>query len=204
MFSRSHVVRLGTAAELFVVDPSSFLKTGRLVSGMDEVFAELLAQKGKKQKGKNGDEGVTVVLPPDADSPDRTSAAASVERAAHQYCRLRAAKCEQDLQVFWRQGFRSLWSGTFLFVVGVALSYFFTEPFVSRFWDQLLGNGVFLVVAWVGLWYPLDLLFFSRQPLQRESRTWTAMDEMTWTVCFEVHQRSPEVSPKVSQPSTDV
>ena len=36
--------------------------------------------------------------------------------------------------------------------------------------QQVLGNGVFLVIAWVGLWYPLDLLFFARLPLRRERR----------------------------------
>jgi hypothetical protein len=41
-----------------------------------------------------------------------------------------------------------------LFVVGVLLSYGFTRPEVGELSQELLGNGVFLVVAWVGLWYP--------------------------------------------------
>ena len=44
----------------------------------------------------------------------------------------------------------------------------FSNPTSTVFWQNLLGNGVFLVIAWVGLWYPLDLLFFARQPLRRE------------------------------------
>ena len=60
----------------------------------------------------------------------------------------------------WRQGLRSLRSGSILFVVGLLLSTGFLQPDV----------GVFLVIGWVGLWYPLDLLFFARQPLKREAR----------------------------------
>lgn len=34
---------------------------------------------------------------------------------------------------------------------------------------------MFLVIAWVGLWYPLDLLFFARLPLRREHRALDAL-----------------------------
>ena len=57
---------------------------------------------------------------------------------------------------------RSLLSGSLLFGVGIGLSYAFTRPVMGEFANGLLGNGVFLVVAWVGLWYPLDLLFIAR------------------------------------------
>jgi hypothetical protein len=65
---------------------------------------------------------------------------------------------------------RSLPSGFVLFLVGLLLSTDFLEPDVPEFFQQVLGNGVFSVVAWVGLWYPFDLLFFARLPLRRERR----------------------------------
>lgn len=65
-----------------------------------------------------------------------------------------------------------------LFVVGLALSTDFLEPDVPGFLQDLLGNGVFLVIAWIGLWYPLDLLFFARSPLRREMRTLHRMGQM--------------------------
>jgi hypothetical protein len=67
----------------------------------------------------------------------------------------------------------ALVSGSLLFFVGVVLSFGFTQPGEDEFWQELLGNGVFLVVAWVGLWYPLDLLFMARQPVKREIRVLT-------------------------------
>ena len=60
-------------------------------------------------------------------------------------------------------------------VVGVVLSYGFTRPEVGELSQELLGNGVFLVVAWVGLWYPLDLLFVARGQVKRERRVLTEM-----------------------------
>jgi hypothetical protein len=77
---------------------------------------------------------------------------------------------ERESQVLWRQGLRSLRPGTVLFLVGLLFSTDFLEPDVPEFLQQVLGNGVFLVIAWVGLWYPLDLLFFARLPLNREKR----------------------------------
>jgi hypothetical protein len=76
------------------------------------------------------------------------------------------------------RGFVSLGSGSILFIVGLLLSTGFLEPDVPTFWQDLLGNGVFLVIGWVGLWYPLDLLFFARQPLKREALIVKAISRM--------------------------
>ena len=91
------------------------------------------------------------------------------------YCALRIRRAERQREVIWRSGVRSLWSGSLIFLAGVVLSFAFTRPGEDEFWQELLGSGVFLVVAWVGLWYPLDLLFFARQPLKREIRVLTEM-----------------------------
>ena len=52
--------------------------------------------------------------------------------------------------------------------MGIALSYVFSQPQMGEFGGDLLGSGVFLVVAWVGLWYPLDLLFIAREQANRD------------------------------------
>ena len=72
--------------------------------------------------------------------------------------------------MLWRQGLGSLRPGTVLFLAGLLFSSDFLQPDVPDVLQQILGNGVFLVIAWVGLWYPLDLLFFARLPLKRERR----------------------------------
>ena len=108
-----------------------------------------------------------VTLPPEQIQPDT---AAQLQATVARYCRARLAAADREAQVLWRQGLRSLGSGSFLFVLGLILSSGFLEPDVDSFWQNLLGNGVFLVIAWVGLWYPLDLLFFARQPVRREQQ----------------------------------
>ncbi|HEX6760626.1 MAG TPA: hypothetical protein VF086_19795 [Propionibacteriaceae bacterium] len=104
--------------------------------------------------------------------------AENLHLALRRYCEARLTLVQRETQVAWRQGLRSLGSGSILFLVGLLLSTGFLEPDVPQFWQNLLGNGVFPVVGWVGLWYPLDLLFFARQPLKREARILTAISQM--------------------------
>jgi hypothetical protein len=56
---------------------------------------------------------------------------------------------------------------------------------MGDFLNDLLGNGVFLVVAWVGLWYPLDMLFIARGQAKREVRVLGRM--LTVPVVVRVH-----------------
>jgi hypothetical protein len=93
-----------------------------------------------------------------------------VTLAVRRYCQLRLRRAIREHNLIWRQGKRSLVSGSLLFIIGVSLSYAFTRPIMGDVVDGLLGNGVFLVVAWVGLWYPLDLLFIAREQAKREIR----------------------------------
>ena len=41
-----------------------------------------------------------------------------------------------------------------------------------------LGDGLFLVAAWVGMWYPLDTLIYTGRPHHLESWRLTALREM--------------------------
>jgi hypothetical protein len=91
-------------------------------------------------------------------------------------------RVQRETEVTWRQGLRSLGSGSILFLVGLLLSTGFLEPDVPQFWQDLLGNGVFLVIGWVGLWSPLDLLFLARQPLKREAQIVQAISRMPLSV----------------------
>lgn len=155
------VIRLDTPDELFAVDPRGLLSGARrLDSGMDELVERFLAGKtGRRRR---------IVLDIAQDCSDEL--VRQVEPAMRHYCELRIRRVYRQRGVIWRQGLRSLLTGSLLFVVGVLLSFDFTRPEADEFWKELLGNGVFLVVAWVGLWYPLDLLFIARQPLKREIR----------------------------------
>jgi hypothetical protein len=154
------VIELDTPEELFYADPSGLLTgSNRIDSGMDELVERILALKNPSSDQR-------IVL--DVAYECSEELAATLVVAVHRNCELRRRRAVRELDLIWRQGKRSLLNGSLLFVVGIALSYLFTRPWVPELPGELLGNGVFLVVAWVGLWYPLDLLFIAREQAKRE------------------------------------
>ncbi|WP_319437324.1 hypothetical protein [Mycobacterium sp. RTGN5] len=156
------VIELDNVDELFSVDPRDLLAGAhRIDSGMDELVERFLAQRKITPEQR-------IVLNIAAECSDET--AATVALAVRRYLQLRIRRAIREHNLIWRQGKRSLFSGSMLFFIGIALSYAFTRPIMGDVVDGLLGNGVFLVVAWVGLWYPLDLLFIAREQAKREIR----------------------------------
>jgi hypothetical protein len=165
------VVALYRPAELLSVEPEAMLeRDARIESGADEIVNELLGRSRVQRRAR-----IVVTLPADQITD---GAADTLHVALRRYCEARLARVQRETELAWRQGLRSLGSGSILFVVGLLLSAGFLEPDVPEFWQNLLGNGVFLVIGWVGLWYPLDLLFFARQPLKREALIVNAISRM--------------------------
>jgi hypothetical protein len=165
------VVALDRPAELLSVEPKAMLeRRARIEPGVDEIVNELLGRSKVQRRAR-----IVVTLPAEQIT---TGMAETLHTALRRYCEARLARVQRETQVAWRQGLRSLGSGSILFVLGLLLSAGFLEPDVPQFWQNLLGNGVFLVIGWVGLWYPLDLLFFARQPLKREARIIEAISQM--------------------------
>lgn len=185
---RDIVVRLDTPDELFTVDTHRLLTgTGRLVTGMDELVDRFLKQKKIRRRQR-----IVIDLPA---TDGAAEMAVTIEHAVRRYCHLRIEHSRRQQAVIWRQGVRSLRLGFLLFFVGVVLSYAFTRPETPDFWRQFLGDGVFLVVAWIGLWYPLDLLLIGRQPMKRERRILAGMAVLPVLV----RTRTPE--PTASPPT---
>jgi hypothetical protein len=165
------VVALYRPAELLSVQPEAMLeRDARSESGADEIVNELLGRSRVQRRAR-----IVVTLPAEQITP---GIAETLHAALRRYCEARLARVQRETEVTWRQGLRSLGSGSILFLVGLLLSTGFLEPDVPQFWQDLLGNGVFLVIGWVGLWYPLDLLFFARQPLKREAQIVQAISRM--------------------------
>jgi hypothetical protein len=165
------VVALDRPAELLSVEPKAMLeRNARIEPGVDEIVNELLGRSNVQRRAR-----IVVTLPAEQITP---GIAETLHAALRRYCEARLARVQRETEVVWRQGIRSLGSGSILFLVGLLLSAGFLDPDVPQFWQNLLGNGVFLVIGWVGLWYPLDLLFFARQPLKREVRIIKAISQM--------------------------
>jgi hypothetical protein len=169
------IVALDRPAELLSVKPEAMLeREARIEPGVDEIVNELLGRSKVQRRAR-----IVVTLPAEQIAD---GIAETLPTALRRYCEARLARVQRETEVVWRQGLRSLGSGSILFVVGLLLSAGFLEPDVPQFWQDLLGNGVFLVIGWVGLWYPLDLLFFARQPLKREARIVEAISQMPLVV----------------------
>jgi hypothetical protein len=169
------IVALDRPAELLSVKPEAMLeREARIEPGVDEIVNELLGRSNVQRRAR-----IVVTLPAEQIAD---GIAETLRTALRRYCEARLARVQRETEVVWRQGLRSLGSGSILFVVGLLLSAGFLEPDVPQFWQDLLGNGVFLVIGWVGLWYPLDLLFFARQPLKREARIVEAISQMPLVV----------------------
>jgi hypothetical protein len=156
------VIELDDAAELFAVDQRGLLDgAGRIDTGIDELVERLLAQKRLSSDQH-------IVLDIAGECSDEM--AARLVESVRRYCALAVDRANRQHDLIWRQGMRSLVSGSLLFALGIGLSFLFTRPMVGEFATDLFGNGVFLVVAWVGLWYPLDVLFIARDQAKREAK----------------------------------
>lgn len=179
------VVHLWAPEELLAVDPLAPLRAPpgekvRGMAGVDELLGELLGRPRIRRPRR-----VVLTLPPAAVGDPDDAVAARLETGLRRWCAARTERVERESRSLWRQGLWSLRGGVALFVVGLVLSTNFLDPDVPQFLQDVLGNGVFLVIAWIGLWYPLDLLFFARSPAKREMR---ALDVLA-TMPVEVRPR---------------
>ncbi len=186
------VIELDDPADLFAVDTRALLSgSHRIDSGIDELVELLLAQKRHSSVQR-------IVL--DIAGECSEELAANLAASVRSYCELSVRRANRQHKLIWRQGMRSLISGSLLFVVGIALSYLFNRPLVGEFASELFGNGVFLVVAWVGLWYPLDVLFIAREQAKREARVLGTM--LTMPVCVRTHGGTIPVAQLPGLPTT--
>jgi hypothetical protein len=177
------VVHLGAPDELLAVDPLAPLHAPpgekvRGTPGVEELLGELLGRPRVRRPRR-----VVLTLPPAALADDGVPA--RLETGLRRWCVARTERVERESRSLWRQGLWSLRGGVALFIVGLVLSTNFLDPDVPQFLQDVLGNGIFLVIAWIGLWYPLDLLFFARSPAKREMR---ALDVLA-TMPVEVRPR---------------
>lgn len=154
-------VRLESPAAMFAPSEDLLSPDARLQSGVDDLLLQLRARRLSRIRS------VTVLLPASEiqDTTGRRLAA-----AVRRYCELRLRETELSRRVVRRDGWAAFGIGLLLFALGLWLSSVFLSRGIPEALRELLGNGVFLVIAWVGLWYPLDSLVFTGQPLKREQQ----------------------------------
>jgi hypothetical protein len=114
------VIELDDPAELFAVDARGLLDGSRRIdSGIDELVERLLAQRRLRSDQR-------IVLDIAGECPDEL--AANLVESFRRYGEMAVRRANRQRDLIWRQGMRSLVSGSLLFGTGIALSYLFTRP----------------------------------------------------------------------------
>lgn len=147
--------------------PTTFDEAATLVPGIDEIFEQLWHQ--------NIDGGVrTLVELPAAEV--EVGVDERISAALGRYCATRIRSIDHQIRAHRREGASGFVIGVILLAVGLALSQATLHsdglPDSVRIF---FGEGLFLVAAWVGIWYPLDVLLYSPRPLRRDRAVLEAM-----------------------------
>lgn len=164
-------------AELRVVlsEPDELFEPGRSAveegrpatePGIDRIRSELGAASRREPLR------LTIVLPRQHVTPRTES---GIRDALRHYCEAGIRHVENDLSAIWRDGWQTLLAGVVILGVGLILS----EAVLHSGWPKALrnffGDGLFLVIAWVGLWYPLDTLIYAGRPFRVERKVLQAI-----------------------------
>ena len=164
-------LRLDNITELFhapALDPLHQVFDDR--SGMQQILDELQANSASRTIT------VTVRLPSSqlTDELETQSRTALVE-----YCRARVQQQNRKIAALQRRGIRALQVGVVFWAICLLLSIlFFGMEAWSQFFSHFLGEG-FLIVGWVSLWYPTEVLLFERWEMTRERRYYERLQDLT-------------------------
>jgi hypothetical protein len=145
---------------------------------------------------------LAIVLPADKVTPQVER---GLKRAVARYCETGIARSEQELASVHRDGWRTLGLGLIVLALFLGLSEWVLRTKLPHELRDFFGNGLFIVAAWVGLWYPLDTLLYSGNPLRHERKLLRAIAELEILVRPEAAElaRAPiEAVPAAGQSST--
>ena len=132
----------------------------RLYPGIDELVQALDARPVR-------DPHVVIRLPA-AELRDDTRP--RIEGAVRAYCDQRLEHTRHRIAAERRDGLRALVLGVVLFSVGFVLARWVSQSGLDADIRLFLADGIFLIFAWVGLWYPLDALIYYPARQRRDRR----------------------------------
>lgn len=141
----------------------------RLSSGIDEVLSELGARRLGTVRT------VTITLPA---SEIQARSRHEVRDWIDKYCELRLRETDNELQAMRQDGFRALFLGLSVLFVGLLLSALVLHSAAPNEIRTFFGDGLFVVIAWVGAWYPLDLLMNYTRPHRQAKKVLEALRGM--------------------------
>jgi hypothetical protein len=116
--------------------------------------------------------GVTIELPPDQVTPELER---GIRQAVQRYCDHGIARAGEELRAIMRDGMQTMVLGALLLAGFLLVSEAILRSGAPSEVREFFGNGLFLVAAWVGMWYPLDTLIYSGRPHRIERRLLRAL-----------------------------
>lgn len=147
------------------LDPSPFRERD-----LDTEAAEYIADALRELHGHRHVK-VVVYLPGEIDDPTRDA----ITDAIHNYFRYREVAAYFDLRQVLRLGRISLLVGLlFLALCTVLWRFAFTGEAVL---DRIFSEG-FLIIGWVAMWKPLEILLYEWWPVLRDARLYRRIAEI--------------------------
>ena len=156
-------VRLNSADEMYeLASTDLFSEFRNYLTGIDMCLSELRSRTSSRP--------VTVVvdLPPSEVDPDT---ARHLGRTLRSYCDQRLAYDRRERRALRLDGLTALRIGLPIAGLGMVLSALSTHlSGSSEVIERTIGDHIGWVLAWLGLWFPLDMLLFYPHQYGRESR----------------------------------
>jgi hypothetical protein len=149
--------RLGEMFEEAPADP--FSERYRAENGIDHCIGELLVHSSRRSPVR-----LEVQLPMTEIEPGTEE---RLRLAVGRYCDARTARNLRERRLLRLTGFSSLKVGLPVALIGLSIA-----SITAFFWpqeDTSLANLSGWVLAWIGLWYPLDSIFFAHVSPNREN-----------------------------------
>lgn len=160
---RELLLELDTIEHLFTLPVTDYFSDYRnYLSGIDYLMNEA------KARPLNRDLRIRLRLPAAEIGPDTAD---RLHRAIERYCRNRIRYNDNEIRSMQRDGIGAFVIGVVILALGLLLSEGLRRSEAAPEWATIfLADGLFLVLAWVGMWYPMDVLVFANRPYQRENR----------------------------------
>jgi len=158
---RELTLELGQADEFFAgSEPNVLAGRPALPPGIDQIREELDAHS------LPGALATVIVLPSAQVKPGLSD---DFAMAVDRYCAMGIAKAENELRLLRREGIRTLLIGLALFFAFVSIAEALVHTSLPSPVKGFLGeDGLFIVVGWVGLWYPIETLLYSPRRCHQE------------------------------------
>ncbi|MGC0365777.1 hypothetical protein ABH922_003761 [Rhodococcus sp. 27YEA15] len=128
-------------------------------SGMDRAMAQA---RGMGQQPLTVD--ISVASPLDQDVEQR------VRVAVQGYCRVRSAELASEIAGVKRRGRKELMFGMIFLAVCLVLAGSLELASIVPEWIQQVSTEGLVIIGWISLWHPVDMLLFERWPLVKDQR----------------------------------